>query len=218
MVTVRPYKREDRIHLESICIATGLRGQLGEHFCDQELFARLWLSPYLDAEPENAFTVEIEGKVAGYLVGTFSDHYAWRVLRVNGWWLMVLILRWLRGRYRHHPESSRFVRWLLFRSWRESPRTPRKSGHFHFNLAPEVRGKEIGDQLVEAFEARLTAQGRLYWYAVVFSSEDHRPLRMYRRMGFEIFDCRPCTLFNHPTNIACILKHIADSSNRKLTL
>jgi ribosomal protein S18 acetylase RimI-like enzyme len=173
------------------------------------LFAKLWLSPYLDIGPEDVFTVENDGQVGGYLVACFSDHYTLLVLRANWRWLIVMIARSLLGRYRHHPPSARFVRWLLFRSWRETPRTPRQSGHFHFNLVPELRGNEIGDCLLRAFEQRLIQKGRNQWHGLVFTSENHRSLRLYKRLGFEVYDTRPCSLFAEPSEVLCVRKCLA---------
>ncbi|GAB4452815.1 MAG: hypothetical protein OHK0029_04450 [Armatimonadaceae bacterium] len=193
-ISIRPYRPSDRRAVEAICEATGLRGELDALFCDRPLFVKLWLSPYLDGEPEHCVVAEQDGEVVGYLVGSVNPHFKQEAVRHLLPHVRTLLFRWLMGRYRHHPPSGHFVRWLVFRAWREMPRTPH-APNFHFNTTPELLATLVGERLIAQFEQYILEAGQRGWYAVLFSSPKKRPVRMYEKMGFEILDKKPCTLF-----------------------
>lgn len=206
-ISVRPYRPEDRPALERICSLTGLRGELDEIFCDRPLFVKFWLAPYLDGEPEHTVVAELDGKAVGYLVGNVRPHFARRSLPILFPYLVTMVFRWITGQYRHHPPSGRFVRWILTRSWRELPKTPPKSASFHFNLDPDMVSTMVGERLMAKFEEAVEAAGLPGWHAILFSSRKKRPVAMYKRMGFEIVDQVPNTLFpGGDVSTVCIYK------------
>lgn len=210
-VTIRPYRPEDRPMIERICQETGLRGELDTLFCDRPLFVKLWLSPYLDGEPENSLVAEQDGEIVGYMVSSIRPGFHQRALQCLFPHLLTLIGRWLTGRYRNHPPSERFVRWFLFRSWREMPQTPKAFAHFHFNVAPELVAILVGERLIARFEENLFMRGLDGWHAILFSSPTKRPVGMYKRMGFTIIDQKPCTLFPEgDVTAVCIHKSLTD--------
>jgi GNAT superfamily N-acetyltransferase len=205
-VTLRPYRPADRPAVERICALTGLRGELDELFCDRPLFVKLWLSPYLDGEPEHCIVAEQGGKVVGYLVGNVRPGFEARAVRILFPRLLTLAFRWMTGRYRSHPPSGRFVRWLLTRAWRELPKTPPHSANFHFNIDPDLMVTVIGERMIAKFEEHLEAAGVPGWHAILFSSKKKRPVSLYRRMGFQIVDRVPNTLFTGGVETVCIYK------------
>jgi len=208
---IRPYCREDRPEVEAICIAPGLRGKLDEIFCDRPLFARLWLSVYLESQPENALVVRDDsGKIVGYLAGYIGPGYRWSAVRYNLPHLCVLLGRALTGRYRSHPPSLHFVRWLLLCSWRECPPTPEDApAHFHFNLLPEARGI-AGIELRSEFERKTRKAGLPGWFAIIFSAPPHRNRDLFtRRYGLRVQEMRRCSLFSDETYIV-LMKRLFD--------
>lgn len=212
--TVRPYQPSDFPEFKRICLSTGLNGQLDQHFCDREAFIRIWLGPYLALSPESCLTAVRGGRVVGYLVGTFDDHFtlkaAWRLLPV----LVRLAVKWSLGQYRHHPPTGRFLHWLFFRSWREHPRTPKNSCSFHFNVDQE-EGKDsmAGFLLGRAFLDEARRRGKPHWHAVVFSGGGRRSVKVYEKLGFTILDRRPCSLFDGgQVEIATITKKVSGES------
>lgn len=210
-IAIRPYRPADRPTVERICQQTGLRGELDSLFCDRPLFVKLWLAPYLDGEPEHSLVAEQDGQIVGYMVGSLRPGFRSRALRCLFPHLLTLVGRWLTGRYRHHPPSGRFVRWFLFRSWREIPKTPPSFAHFHFNLAPELVAILVGERLIARFEETIFLAGLGGWHAILFSSPTKRPVSIYRRMGFTIVDQKPCTLFPEGDVTAlCIYKSLED--------
>jgi GNAT superfamily N-acetyltransferase len=201
---IRPYQPTDRPEVERICIATGLRCTLD--FVDPSLFARLWLNPYLGAEPEHTWVAETGGRVVGYLVSSMRDAFARQALASNVTPLLRLGAGWLGGRYRCHAGSNRFVRWLVTRSWREQPRHPAGFAHLHFNLSADYRGGDLGRRLLQTFEQRARGLGLPGYYGILFLSR-RRPARLYESQGYRLYDQRPCSLFNdEPVQMACIVK------------
>ncbi len=211
---VRPYQPGDFPDFERICLSTGLNGQLDQLFCDREAFVKIWLGPYLALSPDSCLTAERNGKVVGYLVGTYDDRFT---LKAAVHLLPVLIrlaTKWMLGQYRHHPPTGRFLHWLFFRSWREHPKIPTSSCSFHFNVDQE-EGKDsmAGFLLGRAFLDGARKRGKPQWHAVVFAGGGRRPVRVYEKLGFTILDRRPCSLFEgEKVELATITKKVSAAS------
>jgi len=211
-LSIRAYRPADRAAVERICIENGLRGNLESYFKDPELFAKLWLSPFLDGEPESTWVLDLGGEVAGYLVSAIRPGFQMRALRTLAPHIGTLSARSLRGRYRDHEASRRFVRWFLTRSWREVPGHPEGLSNFHFNLTEAAQGQDRwGDRLMQAYFDRLREQGHRRFYAHVFASSAKRSLNFYRQIGFRVFDIRMSSLFEEPTVVACLERDIPNS-------
>jgi GNAT superfamily N-acetyltransferase len=206
---IRRYRPEDRGAVERICIETGLKGNLEAYFCDPDLFAKLWLSPFLDAEPEASWIAEVDGKVVGYLVAAIRPGFSRRAVRAMLPHLAKLVSNWVRGQYRAHPPSARFARWLLFRSWRELPSNTRPLSNFHFNVLKDERGgRRLGDSLLNAYFAELRARGHTHFTIHVFGAAGKRDISFYRKVAFRIADARVSSLFTSPTVVASLERFI----------
>lgn len=208
-MSVRRYRPEDRAAVRRVCIETGLKGHLNSLFHDPELFADLWLDCYLLGEPESCWVAEVDGEVVGYLVSSQRPGFLRRSIRHFGKPLLKLTWRLLAGRYRHHPPSTRFAKWLLTRAWREAPRAPRDCPSFHFNVSSSARGGQtLGDDLIAAFCNDARAKGFADFYIQVFASRRDRPLPFYIRVGFEIFDVRPTSVLPYPAVLATLVRPV----------
>jgi ribosomal protein S18 acetylase RimI-like enzyme len=215
-VEIRPFRPEDRPAIARLCAESGLQGRLDEYFCDQEIFAAIWLDPFLKGSPEECLTVVHQGEVAGYLVASMDDWFYVRSARILWPYVFRLTWRFLSGRYQAHPQSVRFAWWALLRSWREIPRTPRRSACFHFNLAPELRGGQLGHELTRLFIERARFLGRRTWHTLVFTGEIGRPRRFWQSLGFEVYSSRPCTLFSRKSEVICVVKPVGEANPRAL--
>lgn len=206
-MTVRAYQPSDRAAVEQICIRNGLRGKLEDYFCDPELFANLWLSPFLDGEPESSWVAEQDGEVIGYLVAGIKPKFKRRAVRSLLPHLVRLLWNYMSGKYRSHPASGRFVRWMLTRSWRETPPAPAGASNFHFNVSTDNRGgKRAGDALLDAYFSALRAKGIYRFYIHIFGSAGKRDLHFYRRIGFKLTAVRRCSLFERETLVATLVR------------
>lgn len=195
--TVRLYQPTDRPDFERICLSTGLNGQLDKHFCDRQAFVKIWLGPYLSLCPDSCWAAVKDGKVVGYLVGTFDGHFNKKAALSLIPVLTGVVFKWMTGQYRHHPATGRFLKWLLFRSWREHPKVPADSCSFHFNIdGEEGKSSMAGFVLGRAFLDEARRRGRKHWHAVIFAGGGRRPTKVYQKLGFTIVDSKPCSLFD----------------------
>ncbi|MDX2064592.1 MAG: hypothetical protein SFX74_02500 [Fimbriimonadaceae bacterium] len=211
---VRKYQPADRAQVEAICAASGLRGQLDALFCDREIFTQLWLAPFLDGEPEHTWVAEVDGAVRGYLVAGIRPGFHLRAVRRMVPHIARMLGRWIRGRYRHHPATSRFIRWFLTRSWREVPPHPAGLSNFHFNLDPRARGElRLGDHLMRAYFDHIRSLGHDAFYIHVFASSWQRPLNFYRKNAFRIHATCLSSLFEEPTVVATLVREIPEAVN-----
>lgn len=212
--TVRRYQSSDFPDFKRICLSTGLNGQLDQLFCDREAFVEIWLGPYLALSPESCLTAERSGRVVGYLVGTYDDRFTLKAALRLAPVLFGLLIKWCLGRYRHHPPTGRFLKWLFFRSWREHPETPQNSCSFHFNVDQEEgRDSMAGFMLGRAFLDEARRRGKPHWHAVIFAGGGRRPVKVYEKLGFSIMDRRPCTLFEgDKVEIATITRKVSAES------
>lgn len=212
-VCVRPYRSSDHEAFCRLCCDTGFLGNpINPLFQDRELFADLFTRPYLDYEPEWVFVAEVDGEVAGYLLGSVRKHFnvvlLWSGLRTTS----KMILRLVTGRYGGHPRSRRFIRWLLTSGFREQPKHPHDAAHLHIQVDKRYRGHGIALSLWEYYERRLRARGTKQCYGAFFSYPERRPEMAYKRFGFTVFDRRQTTLFQpeirEPVEVVCVCKKL----------
>ena len=202
---VRPYHPTDRPAIERICVQSGLKGRLENYFCDEELFAKLWLAPFLDAEPESCWVAEVDGEVVGYLVSAIKPTFRTLAPIAVAPHIIKLTKNWLTGKYRHHAPSVAFAKWVLFRSWRELPPSPVSSSNFHFNVLGESRGAtRIGDELMNQYFSALRELGKETFYVHIFGMPGKRDLQFYRRIAFKILGVKRCSIFKEPTVVASL--------------
>lgn len=192
---VRYYRAEDRAEVRRLCAETGFLGDpIDPLFEDRELFADFLTDPYTEAEPENCLVLEGEdGRVLGYIMGSRSagKHGCYLAWRGPGW-----VGRILWGYFFNYGEASRkYIRWLLFRGRRESPRTPGRGVHFHINLLPEVRGLAAGKLLFDTFLDRMGELGERSVFGQVVVKNERRTERMFASYGFKLTDRREVTKF-----------------------
>lgn len=185
---IRFYQTGDRDAVRKICADTGfLSKPIDPVFEDRELFADYLTKYYTDQEPESTLVIEVDGEVKGYLMGCrrtrWNDFYH---LFSN---LRLVILGLYRYFFKPYQESSRkFVRWILFRGWREVPKSPKNVPHFHINLLPEARKATHTHPLVQTFLNYLVSKGEKAVYGQMVVFEARRGERMFARYGFEVLD------------------------------
>lgn len=185
---VRFFEREDREVVRRICADTGfLSKPIDPVFEDRELFADYLTKYYTDQEPESTLVLEVNGEVKGYLMGCrrtqWNDFYH---LFANAW----LVIRGLFRYYtRPYNEASRkFVRWIIFKGWREVPKSPKNVAHFHINLLPEARKATHTHPLIQGFLDYLVSKGEKAVYGQMVVFESRRGEKMFQRYGFEVLD------------------------------
>lgn len=197
--TIRSYRPEDRDAIRSICCDTGFLGNpVDELFQDRELFADFQTAYYTDAEPESVWVMEENGRVVGYLLACLDEaRHATFMRRRFPAMAARAFSRWITGRY--NRATRRYLVWLVFRGWRETPRRPADAAHFHFNLLPNARGAGATKALFDAFAARLKSSNVRCAYGQIVV-RDTRRRAFFERYGWKLTDLKPVTKFRHATD------------------
>lgn len=201
--------------VRKICGDTGFLGNpIDSIFQDRELFNDFLTSPYTDAEPECCFVLEGEGgAIQGYLTASKDAARHNRFIRSHfPQWLQ----RALRGFLCTYSRTSRkYLLWLIFRGWRETPSKPREAAHFHVNLLPEARKVEAVRTLIDAFLVAMAQAGVRCVYGQIVTQGDRRGERMFARYGFRVTDRKEVTKFRDHANskvfLCTVVKDLAES-------
>jgi len=157
-----------------------------QSFSDDEhraAFWWLWLGRYLHEEPEHAFVAQNEeSTVFGYLVGSLRDP----------------------------APRSEFGELSYFGSF--SDQTAQFPAHLHINVASEMRGRKVGEQLVRAFEAHAARQASRGMHVV--TGEGMRNVGFYERLGFREV-ARAKRASSHVVMLAKAIKGASPSGTEK---
>jgi ribosomal protein S18 acetylase RimI-like enzyme len=184
--TVRPYDAADREELLALFARAGDGSPTGTLWRHTPSEAAIYLTPYLDHEPESVFVaVGADGALVGYLAGSLGrgavPSEEDRMVRAISRHLVVL-----------RPRSMPF----FARSMRDGVRDkragatsageiddPRWPAHLHVNVAPEARGTGLAQGLMASFQAHVHAAGvpGAYLQTLV---ENERAARFFARSGF----------------------------------
>lgn len=209
-ISVRKYQPADRDRIRELCCLTGFLGTpIDPVFEDREVFADYLTSYYTDAEPECAFVVVKDGTVEGYLIGARFPHkqHAWerRLLPSLAWKVA--------RRYGSYNTATRnYIRWILLRSWREVPESPKGMPHFHFNVLEGARSLLGTRDLVNQFFSHLAACGETSVFGQVVTFGNRRGARMFERYGFEVVNRAEITkyraLHHEPVYLCTIVRDL----------
>jgi ribosomal protein S18 acetylase RimI-like enzyme len=163
-LVVRAYEPRDRAAVRAVCYRTGYLGEpIDWQWRDQPSFADVFCGYDTDAEPESAFVLEVDGTVAGYLLGCVDSRRAWSPGAVLGRHIVRRGLLW-------RPRTAGVI-WhrigdamLDVAARRVDPRDlefrdPRWPAHLRIDLLPYARGRGAGRQLVTAWFDRLRSLG-----------------------------------------------------------
>jgi ribosomal protein S18 acetylase RimI-like enzyme len=161
---IRPYEARDRDAVRRVCFVTGYMGDpVAWQWRDAESFADIFSGYYTDREPESALVVEIDGEVAGYLLGCVDSTKVWDVGAVAARHI-------LRRGIALRPGTARVVWRTVFDAARDlrSGRVtrdqlefsdPRWPAHLHIDLLQRARGKGAGRRLVTTWLDSLRTRG-----------------------------------------------------------
>ncbi len=201
---IRKYEPKDRKSIRDICCNTGFLGNpIDPIFGDRDLFADIYTKYYLEKEPESIFIAEHRGSVVGYILGCKNsrDFQRYFILRILPLTAFKLIWRYFT---RYNQKERIYVRWLLFRSLRETPKIPKDSAHLHIDLKEEYRSKNTGKRLLGEFFNYLRENKVKRVYGGVFSFEKRRKPDFFERilqrigikgMDFKIYDKKETTVW-----------------------
>lgn len=185
----RPYRPgEDDPALADICVRTADHGGDATGLLpDDDLWAAVFLAPYLARHPDLALVVDDGEGLAGYVVGT-DDSEAFETWFASEWW-PPFAARWprptaVRGR---HDEIASYA-WG--RGQETNPWAADHPAHLHIDLLPRAQGLGGGRALIETFTERLAARG-CPGVHLVAAAENTGTRAFYPRVGFTPLEAPP---------------------------
>ncbi|MBV9391196.1 MAG: GNAT family acetyltransferase [Verrucomicrobia bacterium] len=217
-VQIRSYLPSDRQSVRDLCCDTGFLGtKIDPVFEDRELFADFLTDYYLSQETDSAFVLTENGVVKGYLLGSrFPLRHQLYSLFKNVIYAGKVIRRYTR--YNH--ESRRFIHWMISKAWQEVPAAPRRVGHFHANLLPDVKSIAAFRRLLETYLKFLSDQGvkRIYGQMVTF--DGRRGFKLFERYGFKVLNQSEITKYRRFTNqsvyLCTVIKNLEQEKEQLL--
>ncbi|GGL98467.1 GNAT family N-acetyltransferase [Deinococcus aerophilus] len=189
---IRPAQPSDEARLGEIAYLTGFFGDSARaYFPDQQLFADLWVRPYLHLDHNVSFVAQVGSEVVGYILGSVDEaEYRHALLRDLA---RTVLPGALSQRYRRPLSGLPYLtRTLLY----PSPHAPEREfpAHLHLNLLPNARGLGLGRNLLRTFLHQLADRGVA---GVQLSTTDRNQaaLGLYTNEGFGVSASRPTPLW-----------------------
>jgi hypothetical protein len=211
---IRKLQPSDRARVRELCCETGFLGNpIDPIFEDREIFADYLTAYYTDWEPESAFVLLVNGDIRGYLLGS---RFPLRQQLYNAYNNVALFVRGLLRYPRYNAASKKFVKWILTQAWKEVPKAPRRTAHFHINLLADARSVAQTRGIMDAYLQYLHENGekRVFGQMVVF--EDRRGTRMFERYGFKVLNKMEITKYRdlhpEPVYLCTVVKDLEENS------
>ncbi|MCW3492147.1 GNAT family N-acetyltransferase [Microbacterium sp. SSM24] len=179
---IRPFRPGDEPALAEICLKTADAGADGTGVLDDDdLWAEIFVLPYVARHPDLAFVVETEDdRVVGYVVAA-PDTAAFEEWFRAEWWPRHGT-RWPRPA----SEVTRQDGILLYAYRRGTEAVSfgaEYPAHLHIDLLPEAQGHGLGRRLIGTLVAELRRQ-RVAGLHLVASPDNAGAIAFYPRVGF----------------------------------
>jgi hypothetical protein len=204
---VRPFAANDTNRLRAICHQTALERPFLPYVDEPRFALAFHLDPYLEIESESCFVAELDGEIAGYIVGTCDSArfqpalHTYLRKRLPG-------LLWLHatGITRYRTGSHRILLRMYLRMLRSDAAESLAAGHgidlarypahCHLQVAPEARARRAGLALMLKFHEHLKSRRVPGQYSSVVEQADQEGYsRMliglrFRLVHEQTFTCR----------------------------
>lgn len=178
----------DKKALYRICQQTGDAGKDATHiFHDVDLLGDLYVGPYLEFEPELAWTIEDGRGVCGYVLAV-SDTVAYQKWHLRNW-----LPKIRKGR--HFPKSPEedwtmddALRASLFEFEFDRPEWLEQfPSHIHIDLLPRIQGKGWGSRYAQDMLDTLCQKGSVGVH-LGMHPENLQALSFYQKLGFQVLE------------------------------
>ncbi|WP_433151048.1 GNAT family N-acetyltransferase [Actinomadura nitritigenes] len=182
---IRSFTESDRPELLALFARAREDSPAASLWGHEESEADIYLTPYMDLEPESLFVAESGGRLVGCLTGCRDSS---RLPSEEARMLEAIRTHRLMLRPRLAAFFARSTGDLLWGAAHRRPRAaafedPRWPAHLHINLVPEARGTGAAENLMTAWFDRLRATGSPGCHLQTLC-ENTRALAFFRRMGF----------------------------------
>ncbi|WP_127820521.1 GNAT family N-acetyltransferase [Microbacterium sp. CPCC 204701] len=186
MPRIRPFRAGDEPALADICLKTADAGADATGVLqDDDLWAEIFVLPYVARHPEFAFVVEADdGRVAGYIVCA-PDTVAFEDWFSTQWWPRHT-RRWPEPAPATEDGSRQdgILRYAYGRrGGATQPFGDAYPAHLHIDLLPEAQGQGLGRRLIETLEQALRDAG-VRGVHLVATAENAGAIAFYPRVGF----------------------------------
>lgn len=189
MFHIRPFRAGDEPALADVCLRTAAEGRDATGVLDDDdLWAEVFVLPYVARHPELAFVVETgNGRVIGYIVAapdtrTFEDwfHQEWWPRHAERW---------------PAPEAVRtrqdgILTYAYSRRGGAEPYGDQYPAHLHIDLLPEAQGQGLGRVLIDTLIEALRGQG-VTGLHLAASTGNTVAIAFYPRVGFTPLPSHP---------------------------
>lgn len=204
---IRPLRPDDRQAVRDICCRTAYRNMGCEAiFEDRELHADYWTKYYTDFAPEASWVIEQDGTIIGYFLGSTDQRKFLRIMGRNivPRYIGKALWRFATRQYKK-PQTSRYLLWLFFKSWREAPEISYRDypAHYHCNILRAGYGRGYYTTLTLLFLDHLEERGIMALHGHI---TEHRKKGIWDRFGnsFQVehadfFSEKPSSLFQFVT-------------------
>ena len=182
MASLRPYRRDDASALARICLKPADAGSDASGMIeDDDLWAELFVLPYLERHPDLAFVVvSAEDRPIGYIVGT-DDSVEFAHWFGTVWWPRHTS-RWPMPASIESRQDA-LIAYGYSRADSAASVPEGYPAHLHIDLLPEAQGAGWGRVLITELAAALRTRQCAGLHATA-STENVGALAFYPRLGF----------------------------------
>ncbi|WP_199736301.1 GNAT family N-acetyltransferase [Micromonospora sp. HM5-17] len=189
---IRPFAERDRARLRALFGRAGQGTPTASLWGHEESQAAVFLTPYMDLEPESLFLALLDGEPVGFLAGCLDSarfpsegRRMGRAIGAHRLFLrrrpLAFLLRAARDGLgaviRREPVPGRFV-------------DPRWPAHLHINVAPQAHGTGVAAALMNHWLDRLVESGTPGCHLQTLV-ENTRAVRFFTQMGFVAYGPTP---------------------------
>jgi ribosomal protein S18 acetylase RimI-like enzyme len=189
MIRVRPFAPGDEPALAEICLLTAAAGGDATGVLeDDDIWANLFVLPYVSHDPEFAFVVEADdGRVVGYVVAA-PDTDVFEQWFHDLWWPRFSD-RWPEPTTDRTPQDG-LLSYAYSRKAGANRYVTEYPAHAHICLLPEVQRAGWGRRLIETEQDHLHQAG-VQGLHLVPVSDNLGALEFYRRVGYTALPAEP---------------------------
>jgi ribosomal protein S18 acetylase RimI-like enzyme len=185
-VEVRTFVENDRAELRDLFRRAGEGAPTASLWGHEESEAAVYLTPYMDLEPDSLLVADVGGALTGYLTGCLdSTQFPTETQRIEQ------AIRKYRLMLRRKPAAflARGIFDAAISAIRRVPTAadfedPRWPAHLHINVIPQVRGAGVGTALMNHWFDRIRQTGSKGCHLQTLV-ENPRAVHFFERMGFD---------------------------------
>ncbi|WP_084538174.1 GNAT family N-acetyltransferase [Nocardia puris] len=189
---VRGFTEQDRSELLRVAPRAGEGAPTASLWGHPESELAVYLTPYMDLEPQSLFVAVRDGAIVGYLAGcvdsaAFPSEEERLTAAIREYRLVLrrkpvaffarATLDTVRAKRRGEPAAGDFT-------------DPRWPSHLHINVAPEARGTGAAAELVRRFLDHLRESGSPGCHLQTLV-ENHRAVKFFERSEFRAYGPTP---------------------------